>query len=298
MASTILVSGASGLIGSAVVPALEAAGHTVVRLVRREPRDVTELRWNPAAHLFDRRLLAGFDVVVNLAGESIGRRWTSARRRKIRGSRVDGTDAIVAAIAASSKRPITLINASAVGFYGDGGDDLLRESRGPGRGFLADTCQLWEASANRARQSGARVVTMRTGMVVSKEGGALPRLMLPIRFGVGGKLGNGRQWVSWISRDDAARAVAWLIAHPEITGPVNLTAPNPVTNIQLTKAIGRAMHRPTVIPVPGIALELLFGAMARETLLVSQRAVPAVLERSGFSFQSPTIEMALREIAV
>src|SRR5450759_1087848 len=192
---TILVSGASGLIGSALVPELERAGHRVLRLVRRDPHNANELRWNPSAHLFDERLLANVDVIVNLAGETIAQRWTTASRRRIRDSRIASTDAIVTAIGKTPKRPITLINASAVGFYGDRGDDLLDEKEPAGRGFLAEICRQWESAAKVATRYGARVVTMRTGLVLSPKGGALPTMLTPFRLGVGGRLGNGRQWM-------------------------------------------------------------------------------------------------------
>ena len=266
---TILVSGASGLIGSALVPELERAGHRVLRLVRREPRGANELRWNPSAHLFDERLLANVDVIVNLAGETVAQRWTTASRRRIRDSRVAGTDAIVAAIGKTPKRPMTLINASAVGLYGNRGADPLDEEEPAGRGFLAEICRQWEASAKVATRYGARVVTMRTGVVLSPKGGALPTMLTPFRLGVGGRLGNGRQWMSWITLDDLVRGIVWLIDHPEISGPVNMTAPNPVTNADFTRAMGRALHRPTVLPVPSIALGLIFGEMAEETLLAA-----------------------------
>jgi uncharacterized protein (TIGR01777 family) len=293
--STIVVSGASGLVGSALVPALERAGHHVLRLVRRETQNAREIRWTPAAHLFDERQLGSVDVVVNLAGETIGRRWTAARRRRIRESRVAGTETIVAAIAKSG-RPITLINASAVGYYGDRGDALLDESSSSGRGFLAEICRQWEGAARTAAHSGSRVVMMRSGVVLSEKGGALPRMLMPFRFGVGGKISNGRHWLSWISLDDMAQAIVWLIDHPEIQGPINMCAPNPVTNADFTRAAGRALHRPTLFPVPGFVLRLIFGEMADETLLVSQRAVPGVLVKSGFTFGKPTIEEALRSV--
>lgn len=290
--STILVSGASGLVGSALVPFLERGGHRVLRLVRRQTQNANELRWTPSAHLFDERQLTGVDVIVNLAGEPIGRRWTTARRRRIRESRVAGTDAIVEAIT-KTRRPITLINASAVGFYGDAGDRVLEETREHGRGFLAEICRQWETAAKAAGKHGARVVMIRSGLVLSPTGGALEKMLLPFRFGVGGRLGSGRQWTSWIALPDMVRAIAWLIDHPRVAGPVNMTSPNPVTNAQLTRAIGRAVHRPAIFPVPAIALRMVFGEMADETLLASQRAVPTVLLKSGFEFETPTIESAL-----
>ena len=290
---TIVVSGASGLIGSALVPELERLGHRVLRLVRREPIGANEVRWNPSAHLFDERQLANVDVVVNLVGETIAQRWTTARRRRIRDSRVASTDALVTAIAKTPKRAMALINASAIGYYGDRGDDPLDEKDPAGRGFLAEICRQWEAAANVATRYGARVVTMRTGLVLSPKGGALAAMLTPFRLGVGGRLGNGRQWMSWIAIGDLVRGIVWLIEHPEIAGPINMTAPNPVTNSDFTRALGKAMHRPAVFAVPKIALRAVFGEMAEETLLASQRAVPRVLLASGFTFDSPTIDEAL-----
>lgn len=289
----IVVSGASGLIGSALIPELERAGHRVVRLVRRDTRNSREMRWNPSAHLFDERLIADVDVIVNLAGETIGRRWTDTRRRRIRDSRVAGTDAIVTAIQKMTKHPITLINASAVGFYGNRGNDTLDEQQPVGRGFLADVCKQWESAAKPATRYGARVVMMRFGLVLAPNGGVLERMMLPFKLGVGGRLGSGRQWMSWIAIDDLVRAVTWTIDHPEITGPVNMVSPNPVTNAEFTKTLGTALHRPTILPMPEFALHAMFGVMADETLLASQRAYPFVLQGDGFEFQQPTLDIAL-----
>jgi uncharacterized protein (TIGR01777 family) len=293
---TILVSGASGLIGSELVPELERLGHRVRQLVRREPVNPSEVRWNPSAHLFDERQLATVDVIVNLAGEPIAQRWTTTSRRRIRDSRVAGTDAIVTAIGKARRRPMTLINASAVGFYGDRGGDPLDERDSGGRGFLAEICRQWESAAKVATRYGARVVTMRQGIVLSPKGGALKAMLTPFRLGIGGRLGNGRQWVSWIALDDLVRGIVWLLDHAEITGPVNMTSPNPVTNTELTRALGKALHRPTLFPVPRLVLEAIFGEMADETLLASQRVVPHVLVESGFTFEMPTMDEALAKV--
>jgi uncharacterized protein len=294
---TIVVSGASGLVGSALVPALEREGHRVLRLVRHEAGSQSEIRWNPSARLFDPRLISSVDVVVNLAGEPIAKRWTSSRRRRIRSSRVDGTEVLVSAIEKAGRSSVTLINASAVGFYGDRGDDVLDEKQAPGRGFLAEICRQWENAANAAaKKRGTRVVTMRTGVVLAVNGGALKMMLPPFRFGLGGRLGSGRQWMSWIAIEDLVRAIVWIIEHPEISGPVNMTSPNPVTNSEFTAALGDAIHRPTILPIPGVALLLLFGEMAEETLLASQRAVPKVLSDSGFVFDAPDIRTALGKL--
>jgi uncharacterized protein (TIGR01777 family) len=296
MAKTILLSGSSGLIGTALAPALETMGHRVIRLVRHDTRRTSDIRWSPSAHLLDERALADVDVIVNLSGETIGRRWTATRRRRIRSSRIDATDAIVTAMSKAEPRPRTLICASAVGYYGDRGNDVLDEQQPNGRGFLADICRQWETSASFARRTSARVVMMRSGVVLSKKGGALKQMLPPFRMGVGGRLGSGRQWMSWITLGDMVRAIAWLIDHEEISGPVNMCAPNPVQNSEFTHALGTELHRPTIFPVPSFALWLLFGEMAGETLLASQRAVPSVLTSSGFQFESPAIDQALAQV--
>jgi uncharacterized protein (TIGR01777 family) len=293
---TILISGASGLIGAALTVALERDGHRVRRLVRREAQSASEVQWNPGVAPFDPRALDEVDVVVNLAGETIGRRWTTARRRRILSSRLDSTGAIVTAIGKAARRPGTLINASAVGFYGDRGDDVLDEREPAGGGFLADVCQQWEEIARVAGDLGTRVVLMRSGVVLSKQGGALRQMLPPFRAGIGGRLGDGNQWMSWITLTDEVRAIIWLIEHPDVSGPVNLTAPNPVRNSEFTQAMGLELHRPTILPVPRIALKLLFGQMSEETLLVSQRAIPSVLSASGFQFECSTIGQALAQV--
>jgi hypothetical protein len=295
MPRTILISGSSGLIGSALVPALESAGHRVRRLVRRDARSAAEVSWDPAAEL-DPAVLDDVDVVVNLSGETVGQRWTTARRSRISASRVDATETIVSAIDEAARKPATLINASAIGFYGDQGDAPLDEQASAGRGFLAEVCQQWEAAAAVATQQGTRVVRMRTGLVLAKEGGALQRMLPPFRAGLGGRLGHGHQWMSWIALSDLIRAIAWLIDHATIAGPVNMCAPNPVRNEEFTRALGLELHRPTIIPVPAIALKMIFGQMAGETLLASQRATPSVLLANGFAFEAPSVTQALAAI--
>jgi uncharacterized protein (TIGR01777 family) len=296
MASTILISGASGLIGSALVPALERAGHRVRRLVRRDASSGTEVSWNPAHREMNSGALEDVDVVINLTGETVGQRWTSARRRRIRASRVDATGTLVAAIGKAKRKPATLINASAVGYYGDRGDTLLDEQESPGHGFLAEVCQQWERAAAVAAEPGTRVVRMRTGLVLAKEGGALQRMLPPFRAGIGGRLGDGQQWMSWIALPDLVRAIIWTIDHAAIVGPVNMCVPNPVRNEEFTRALGLELHRPTIVPVPAFALRAIFGQMALETLLASQRATPSVLLASGFAFETPTISQALAQV--
>lgn len=250
-----------------------------------------EITWNPSARLLDERRLADVDVIVNLAGETIGRRWSTARRRAIRESRVRGTETIAGAITRSG-RPITLINASAVGYYGDRGAELLDERSSNGRGYLAEVCRDWEGAAQAVASRG-RVVLLRTGVVLSRTGGALPEMLRPFELGVGGKIGDGRQYLSWIHLDDAVRAIVWLMEHPDVRGAVNLVSPNPVTNAEFTRVVSDVLHKPALVPVPGFALKLMFGEMASETILASQRAVPGVLSASGFVFEKPDIRNAL-----
>lgn len=291
MASTVAVAGSSGLIGSALIAALERAGHRVRRLVRRAPANESDINWNPSARLLDERRLADVDAIVNLAGETIGKRWSPARRRAIRESRVRGTETIVGAISRSG-RAITLINASAVGYYGDRGAEILDEKSSNGRGYLAEVCRDWEA-ATQPIALRSRVVMLRTGVVLSRAGGALPEMLRPFELGVGGKIADGTQWLSWIHLDDAVRAIMWVLEHPDIRGPVNVVAPNPVTNAEFTRAVSEVLRKPALVPVPGFALKLMFGEMASETILASQRAVPGALSASGFVFEKPEVRNAL-----
>ena len=286
--ATIAITGSSGLIGSALIPALERTGRQVRRIVRHPVASADEITWNPAARLLDERRLADVDAVVNLAGETIGKRWTTARRRAIRESRVRGAETIAGAILRTG-RPITLINASAVGYYGSRGDEVLDEKSTNGRGYLAEVCRDWEAAARSAAGSGARVVIMRSGVVLSSRGGALPEMLRPFKLGVGGKVASGRQWLSWIDLDDMVRAIIWLIDHGTIRGPVNVVAPNPVTNAEFTRVASEVLRKPALVPVPGLALKVIFGEMASETLLASQRAIPSALTESGFEFLRPDL---------
>jgi uncharacterized protein (TIGR01777 family) len=261
-------------------------------MVRHATQSPREIIWNPTARLLDERALAGVDVIVNLAGETIGRRWSGGRRRAIRDSRIRGTETITAAIARMG-RPITLINGSAVGYYGSRGDELLDEKSTNGRGYLAEVCRDWEAAAKVASAARSRVVMMRTGVVLAEKGGALPEMLRPFKLGVGGKVGSGKQWLSWIDIDDMAAAILWLIDHPAITGPVNMVTPNPVTNDEFTRVASEVLKKPALVPAPAFALKLLFGEMATETLLASQRALPGVLVGSGFQFTRPELVSSL-----
>jgi hypothetical protein len=289
----IAVSGASGLIGSALVPALEASGHDVVRLVRREPRGPKELAWDPAAGTIDAAGLAGVDGVVNLSGATIDRRWTAGRKAEIRESRVGSTRLLAETIARLEPRPAALVCAGGVGIYGNRGNEILTEESSPGTGFLAEVGTAWEEAAEPARAAGIRVVNFRKGIVLSREGGALPRILTPFRLGLGGRVGSGRQWWSWVALDDLVEVYRFALEQGDLSGRFNLTSPNPVTNVQFTNALGKALRRPTVFPLPAFAAKTIFGEMAKELLLAGQRALPARLQDAGFAFAYPELDAAL-----
>ncbi len=293
----ILVTGAHGLIGGSLVSRFREEGHRVVRLVRGTPTG-DDIRWDPARGLVDRDALEGFDAVVHLAGAGIGdRRWTPARKQMVRDSRTLGTRSLATALAGLDAPPRVLVSGSAVGYYGDRGDELLTEDSGAGRDFLADVCTAWEAATRPAADAGIRVVTIRTGIVLAAGGGLLGRLRLPFRLGLGGRLGSGRQYVSWITLDDHLAAIRHVIDDERCAGPVNLTGPNPVTNAELTRALGRALRRPTAIPTPLLPLRLVYGSELVASLLTGgQRVVPARLAATGFVHGSPDLEPALRAL--
>jgi uncharacterized protein len=288
----IAVSGASGLIGSALVPVLETAGHEVLRLVRREPVSPDEVAWSPAGGTIDTAALTGLDAFVNLSGANIGRRWTERRKAEILESRVQATDLLARTAAALEPRPSVLVCSGGVGIYGDRGDEVLTEASELGSAFLADVGRSWEAAAEPAREAGIRVVSFRQGIVLTRRGGALERLLTPFRLGLGGRVGSGRQWWSWVALDDSVAGFRHAL-ESDLAGPVNLTSPNPVTNAQFVKALGRALHRPTVLPAPAFALKAAFGDMADEALLQGQRVLPARLLETGFVFAFPDLESAL-----
>jgi len=290
----IAITGSSGLIGSALVPALRNDGHTVLRLVRREPAGADEARWNPARRELDPAVLADVDAVVNLAGVGIGdKRWTADRKREVLDSRVDATTTVSEALAAARPRTRALLSASAIGWYGDTGDTAVDESAPSGAGFLADVCRQWEASTAAAEQAGIRVAHLRTGLVCGR-GGLLGKLVPLTKLGVMGPLGSGRQYWSWISLTDEIDAIRHVLAQDTIAGPVNLTGPDPVTNRDFTRVLGRVLHRPTVLPVPRIALRLVVGEFADEGIIAGQRVLPTVLQDSGYRFRHDTAEKALR----
>ena len=288
----VAVSGASGLIGSALVPSLRSSGHEVLRLVRHGATEADAIRWDPATGELDTSRLQGVDALVNLSGENLGKRWTGARKRAILDSRVQSTTLLARTAAALDPKPSVLVVASAVGIYGDRGDEILTEESSAGAGFLADVVRAWEAAADPAREAGIRVVHLRQGIVISKDGGALKPMLLPFKLGVGGRVGSGKQWWSWVGRDDLVAAYAHVLAG-DLAGTVNATAPNPATNEQFTKALGSALHRPTVLPVPAFAARTLFGEMGQAMLLGGQRVLPARLVEAGFDFSTPTIDVGL-----
>lgn len=297
MALRVAVTGASGFLGRALVHALEGRGDTVLRLVRREA-GAGEAAWDPERGTLDAAALEGLDAVVHLAGEGIADgRWTAARKARIRNSRVLGTRLLSGALAECARPPAVLVSGSAMGIYGDRGDELLTESSALGSGFLAETGALWEAAAEPARAAGIRVVHPRFGMILHPGGGALARMLPPFRLGAGGPLGHGRQWVSWLSLDDAVAVILFAIATPALSGACNAASPVPVTNAEFARTLGAALHRPAVIPVPALALRLMFGEMADQALLASQRLVPAALETVGYRFRdrelAPTLQRLL-----
>jgi uncharacterized protein (TIGR01777 family) len=292
----IAMTGSSGLIGSALVPLLVADGHEVLRLVRRTPRTADEHRWEPAHRRLPPGLLDDVDVVVNLAGVGVAdHRWTAAHKQAVLSSRVDATttvsEAFAAAVAATPGRERVLLSASAVGYYGDTGDRVTEESSPAGSDFLSDVCVAWEAATAPAVDAGIRVATLRTGLVLAR-GGLLGRLAPLFKLGVGGKLGNGRQYMPWISLVDEVDAIRFLLTAP-VSGPVNLTAPTPVTNAEFTAALAEVVHRPALLTVPGIALQLVLGEFAKVGALAGQRAVPAALEAAGYQFSVTDLRAAL-----
>lgn len=276
----IAVTGAGGFIGGALVRCLSQEGHPAVVVPRGLP---------------DPALLEGADAVVHLAGEPVAQRWTPAAKQRIRASRAEGTLRLVETLASLARPPATLISASAIGFYGSRGDEVLTETSSPGSDFLASVCAEWESAAARAAGLGIRVVSLRTGMVLGPRGGALTKMLLPFRLGLGGRLGSGRQWMSWIHLDDLVALIRYALDERSLKGPVNATAPEPVTNTEFTRELGRALGRPAVLPVPALALRLLYGEMS-EVLLSSQRVLPATAQAAGFAFRYPRLAPALRNL--
>jgi uncharacterized protein len=297
VAMNILVTGTHGLIGSTLVPFLTAGGHQVIRLVRGAPqRHRLTTYWDPAAGFVETAGLEGIDAVVHLAGESLVGRWTAAKKARIRDSRVHGTRLLCEALAQMKQPPKVVISASATGYYGNRGDEILSEDSAPGEGFLAGTCRAWEAAAEPLMQRGIRVVHLRFGVVLSPAGGALAHMLLPFRLGGSGVLGSGRQYLSWIALDDAIGAIYHALATDQLQGAINVVTPSALTNRDFTKVLGRVLRRPTLLPMPDFAARLLFGEMADQLLLASTRVQPKRLQDSGYDFGYPDLEDALRHL--
>jgi uncharacterized protein len=294
----VAVTGAAGLVGSALVSSLGAGGHRAIPLVRRAPRRGEDaVRWDPSSGAIAPAGPAVADAIVHLAGESImGVRWTAAKKRRIRESRTTATRLLVQTLTRLSKPPAVFVCASAIGYYGSRGDEMLTEESRPGTGFLAEVAREWEAATATAIAQGIRVVNLRLGIVLSDRGGALAKMLTPFRLGMGGVIGDGAQWMSWIALDDVIGAIRHALATDALRGPVNVVAPAPVTNAEFTRILGRVLERPTLVPLPAFAARLALGEMADELLLTSQRVVPARLETSGYRFRYPTLDAALRGV--
>ncbi len=293
----ILVTGSTGLVGSAVVSFLTTGGHRVVRLVRRAARGPDEVEWNPHAGTIDAAKLEGLDAVVHLAGENIATgRWNAAKKARIRDSRVNGTRVLSEALAKLSHKPRVLVGASAIGYYGERGETVMTEASPPGLNFLCNVCRDWEAATNPARDAGIRVVNLRIGVVLTPRGGALEKMLLPFKLCAGGVVGTGRQFWSWIALDDVVGAIHHAITHDELSGPVNAVSPEPATNRDFTKTLGRVLGRPTIAPLPAFVVKLLMGEMGEELLLASTRVVPNRLQETGYQFRCPTLDGALRHL--
>ena len=290
----ILVAGASGLVGSALIPSLTADGHEATCLVRSSPK-ADEIEWHPNRGLIDAARLEGFEAIINLAGESIAEgRWTDEKKRKIRDSRVNGTHLLSETIAKLATKPHVFLCASATGFYGDRDNEILDETSESGGGFLGTVCREWEDATEPATKAGVRVVNLRFGPILAREGGMLGKMLTPFKMGMGGKVGSGKLFISWISLEDAINAIVLAINDESIRGPLNVVSPNPVTNEEFTKTLGHVLNRPTALAMPAFAARLAFGEMADEMLLVSQRVMPKRLNAAGFEFKYPGLESALR----
>ena len=292
----VAIAGASGLVGSALIPVLKHLGAQITRLVRSSPK-AGEIEWHPNQDEVSSRILEGFEVIINLAGENIaGGRWTDDQKRKIRDSRVNGTHLLAEAIAKLSKKPRVFVCASATGIYGDRDDETLDEQSESGGGFLAGVCREWEKATEPAIKAGVRVVNLRFGPILSREGGMLAKLLTPFKMGMGGKVGSGKQYISWVAIEDAIQAIKLAIEDASIHGPLNIVSPNPVTNEEFTKTLGHVLNRPTALAMPAFAARLAFGEMADEMLLASQRVIPKKLLGAGFCFRFPELEPTLKQL--
>jgi uncharacterized protein (TIGR01777 family) len=297
----IIVTGASGLVGSSLVPSLLGRGHEVTQLVRRGSKGasggVREVEWQPERGEIDAAALEGHDAAVHLAGENIaGGRWTDERKRRIRDSRVQGTRLLAETLAGLNSKPRALVSASAIGYYGDRGAETLTEQSAAGTGFLPEVCREWEEATEPAVEAGIRTVLLRFGLILSAEGGALAKMLLPFKLGVGGKVGDGKQFYSWITLTDVIDIIHFALANENLSGAINVVAPEPVTNVEFTRSLGRALNRPTFFPVPAFGARLAFGEMADALLLASERVVPERLTSAGYEFKYPTLDGALRHV--
>lgn len=296
----VLISGSSGMIGTQVVSRLEGEGHTIGRLVRRKAdRSKNEIYWNPAQGSLDKSALQDFapEAVVHLAGESIAKgRWNKAKKDRIRDSRINGTQILSLSLVNLETPPRVLVSASALGFYGDRGDEMMTENSPAGEGFLPEVCTGWEKATDLAKEKGIRVVNLRIGVVLSPKGGALAKMLTPFKLGLGGVIGKGHQYMSWIALDDLVDAIDFAIKNEDFQGPANAVAPYPVTNKEFTKTLGRVLFRPTCFPIPASTARMVFGEMAEDLLLASTRVKPAKLELAGFKFQYPELKGALKHV--
>lgn len=294
----ILLSGSSGLIGTALIRFLQLHGHHVVRLLRSESKPTPNaIVWDPESHIYSLSDFEGFDAVINLAGENIASgRWTKTKKKKILESRVDTTKLLSNCLSKLKHPPKVLINASAVGFYGDHGDSVVTESSLTGSGFLSKVCREWEAATDAARESGIRVVLMRFGTVLAPNGGALSKMVPPFKLGLGGQIGSGKQYMSWVAIDDVMQAILYVIQNASIQGPVNVVASEPVTNEEFSKTLGEVLDRPTFLTIPAFLAKIAFGELAEEGLLASTRAIPKRLTESGFIFRYPRLKDALKHM--
>src|SRR5712671_2165362 len=295
MNSRILVSGVSGPIGSALLPSLRTSGCSVVRLARGTATAIGRIGWDPAVPLLP-EAVSGFDAVIHLAGESIFGRWTAAKKSKIRNSRVSGTFNLASALARAREKPNVFVCGSAIGYYGNRGDELLSEESAPGAGFLAQACQEWEEATTPAVQADIRTVHLRTGIVLSPKGGALGAMLLPFKMGLGGRVGDGRQWMSWIDVQDMVGAIHHILKNDLLQGPVNMVAPRPVRNEEFVKTLASALSRPAILPMPALAVKTVFGTMGEELLLASQKVEPGKLISSGYPFRQRELSKSLQNL--
>ncbi|HET9526172.1 MAG TPA: TIGR01777 family oxidoreductase [Pyrinomonadaceae bacterium] len=294
----VLISGSHGLVGGALVKSLTTNGHECIRLVRHgRTVGAPEVEWHPEKGLIDKEQLEGIEAVVHLAGENIAEgRWTSEKKRAILESRVNGTVLLSETLATLKRPPAVFLSASAIGYYGNRGDELLTETSAPGSDFLAHVCQEWEKATTPAAEQGIRTVLARFGIILAEKGGALAKMLTPFQMGIGGRIGDGKQWMSWIALDDVVSAIQFMLHDQFVNGPVNFVAPNPVRNADFTKALGSVLARPTFLPVPAFGVRLAFGEMADALLLASQKVEPAVLKARGFAFSWPRLELTLKHL--